>query len=76
MNLDEIQKGDSVVVKRIDNHGALKERLFSFGISRGAVLNVMEYSLSKATMEVKIGGTMLALRHDEAKQIIVEKVSE
>lgn len=76
MNLDEVQKGASVIVKRIEDQGALKERLFSFGVSRGAILNVIEYSLSKATMEVKAGGTMLALRHDEAKKIIVEEVEQ
>lgn len=74
MNLYEVQKDESVIVKKIDDDGALKSRLFSFGISRGAQVSVVEKSLSKSTLEIRVGSTMVAMRDDEAKKILVEKV--
>lgn len=75
MTLDELSKGSTATVLSISDEGALKERLFSFGISRNAKIEVIAHSISKATVEIKVGATMLALRHDEAKKILVDKVA-
>lgn len=75
MTLDELPKGTTATIRSISDDGPLKERLFSFGISRNAQVQVIAHSISKATVEIKIGATMLALRHDEAKKILVEEAA-
>jgi ferrous iron transport protein A len=75
MNLFDVQKNETVTVKYVDGEEALKTRLFSFGITRGAQIGVVEKSLSHATIEVKVGNTMVAMRKDEAKNIAVEQVA-
>lgn len=52
----------------------LKRRLYSFGINKGKKIEVLAISLSKSNMEVEVGGTAIALRLEEAKQIEVEEV--
>lgn len=49
-----LAKGQSAVITAINASKELKSRLNSFGIVKGAVVNVEQYSLAKQTMEIKI----------------------
>ncbi len=74
MRLDELHKGDRAEIVKIHADKALKDRLASFGVMRGEELTVKGCSIAKQTMEVEVGGTLLALRKEEAEKIEVEKL--
>ncbi len=76
MVLTELHKGDSAVIKKIHAPKALKDRFLSFGVMPGETLVVKGCSLAKQTMEIEVGGTLIALRKEEAEKIEVEKESE
>jgi ferrous iron transport protein A len=76
MRLSDLKKGDRAVIKRIDADGALKQRLSSFGVGRGAELVIETYSIGRKTYEIIVNDTMIALRNEEAERIDVEKINE
>jgi len=53
---------------------ALKQRLVSFGMIKGAIVTVVAYAPSKSTIDVKVGKMNIALRKEEAKLIEVTEV--
>jgi len=69
MMLNMLEKGHSAVITAIDASKELKSRFNSFGIVKGAVVNVEQYSLAKQTMEIKINKTRMALRFSEAERV-------
>lgn len=72
MNLYEARKGMLLRISAIKAPGELKQRLISFGVIRGAELEVLEFSLTKRTVEIKVDNTRIALRKEEAEYIEVE----
>jgi ferrous iron transport protein A len=72
--LYECKKNDKVKVVKLHAEPELKQRLISFGIMKGAVLDVLEQTSTKSNVEIKVGKTTLALRGAEAKKIEVELV--
>jgi len=76
MQLNNLKKGERGRIIRIDAEKALRDRLSSFGIVRGERITVIEHSLAKQTIEVKIGTTLVVLRANEAAKIDIEKEDE
>lgn len=74
MKLTELTKGDRAEIVKIHADKALRDRFNSFGIIRGEELLVKGCSIAKQTMEIEVGGTLIALRKEEAEKIEVEKV--
>ncbi len=74
MILTELTKGERGEIVKIHADRALRDRLNSFGIMRGEELSVKGCSLAKQTMEIEVGGTLIALRAEEAEKIEVEKI--
>jgi len=72
--LSACTKGGVATVVKINATGALKQRLISFGLMRGADVIMLECALSKSTYEVKIGNVSIALRKEEAQLIEVTNV--
>ncbi|WP_419769188.1 MAG: FeoA family protein [Candidatus Marinarcus sp.] len=73
MTLNELKKGESATICHIEADKSLKTRLNSFGITKGATINVEEYTMGKNTIEISIKRTKVALRLKEASNIEVEK---
>lgn len=73
MNLSELQKGECGKILKITSNNVLKSRFNSFGITKGAIIYVIEQTLSKNTIEIKLHSTKIALRINEAKTIEIEK---
>ncbi len=73
MRLSELEKGQKARIIRIDAESGLKGRLMSFGVIRGADIQVEEYSPAKKTIKITIDATMIALRLEEAAQIEVTR---
>lgn len=73
MRLHELHKGDKAKIIKIHADKVLKDRLSSFGVMRGEELTVKGCSIGKQTMEIEVGGTLIALRAEEAEKIEVDK---
>ncbi len=72
MTLDQLQKGDMAIIKKINSDHELKERLSAFGILRGTEIIVEAFSIKKKTIEIRVHRSHIALRLDEAEKIEVE----
>lgn len=73
MKLSELKKGECGKIVSIDSDSILKSRFSSFGICRGSTIYVIEHTISKNTIEIKVHNTKVALRLTEAQTINVEK---
>ena len=73
MKLSEIEKGQCGKITQINTDSVLKARFSSFGITRGAIVYIIEQTMSKNTIEIKINNTKIALRINEAQLIEVEQ---
>ncbi len=47
MNLSDLQKGECGKIVSISSDSVLKSRFSSFGITRGATIYVLEYTIAK-----------------------------
>lgn len=74
--LDQLHVNDTAVIACLNAEDDLKQRFFSFGMRRGSAFKVKAISMKKSTIEIEVGGTMIALRKDEAKAIEVSRVCE
>lgn len=72
--LSACTKGGIAKVVKINAKGALKQRLISFGLMKGAEVKMLECGLTKSTYEIKIGNVNIALRREEAELIEVSDV--
>lgn len=73
MNLSELEKGECGKILKITSDSVLKSRFSSFGVTKGAIVYVIEQTISKNTIEIRIHNTKIALRIQEAKTIEIEK---
>jgi ferrous iron transport protein A len=67
-------KGEKLKVLKLNTSGDLKQRLISFGIMKGAFIEVLEHAPRKKTIEIKVGKMRIALRAEEAELIEVQKI--
>jgi len=72
--LDQLKKGDTARIRRVEADPELRNRLHSFGIVPGEELKVKGCSLGRRTMEIDVDGTLIALRREEASKISVERI--
>ena len=70
----DCKKTCKVRVIKLNAAAELKQRLISFGIMKGAEVEVLEHAPAKKTIEVKVGKMRIALRDQEAELIEVEKL--
>ena len=75
MKLSELKKGECGKIISINSDPELKSRFCSFGISRGALIYIIEFTLAKNTIEVRINNSKIALRLTEAELIEIEKIT-
>jgi ferrous iron transport protein A len=71
MTLNQLNINEKAIITAIDCNEILKSRLYSFGISRGVEVQIVELTLSKSTIEIKINQSKIALRLSEASKIEV-----
>jgi len=72
--LNDCKKACKVKVKKLHAKTDLKQRLLSFGIMKEAMIEVLEYSPAKSTIEIKVDKMRIALRAKEAELVEVEKI--
>jgi ferrous iron transport protein A len=71
MTLNQLNINEKAIITAINCNEILKSRLYSFGISRGVEVQIVELTLSKSTIEIKINQSKIALRLSEASKIEV-----
>ncbi len=74
MKLNELNIGESGIIKKIYAKEPLKSKLLSMGFARGEKIKVLKHTLAKNTFDIDINGVNVALREEEAKEIEVEKI--
>jgi ferrous iron transport protein A len=71
MTLDQLNINESAIITAINCDEILKNRLYSFGIIKGVKIEIVELTLTKSTIEIKINQSKIALRLIEASKIEV-----
>jgi len=74
MDLSKLNSGDCAIIVKIEGDKELKKRLFSFGVVPKTNIKVESTSIAKSTIEINVDCTLIAIRKDEAKKIIVKKI--
>ncbi len=72
MTLNQLKINESAIITAINCDEILKDRLYSFGIIKGVKVQIVELTLTKSTIEIKINQSKMALRLVEASKIEVE----
>lgn len=72
MDLTQVQFGKKYAIQKVTAEEPLRSRLFSFGFTKGNEVTVLEYTLTKQTYDVIIEDSQVALRAEEAQNILVE----
>jgi len=71
MSIIDAEIDKEYMVKRLHTQGALRQRLISFGILKGAKIKYLNHTALKKTMEIRVGKMNIALREEEAAKIEV-----
>ncbi len=74
--LDKIPKGDICVVVLLKSIGIVRRRMLDLGIVDGTKIKVLHASPSGELRAYGIKGTVIALRDEDAKNIIVKSISD
>lgn len=72
--LSEFSPGDMVVVQAITGEGPVSKRLMELGLVEGTTVRLIKRAPFGEPIEVKFRGSHLALRLDEAANVVVEKI--
>jgi len=74
LTLADLKENEKAIVLKVRAEVELKQRLASFGLRKNSTIKIKALSLTKSTIEIEIGTSMIALRFDEAKEIEVQTV--
>jgi Fe2+ transport system protein FeoA len=72
MRITQAEINKTYRVKKLHTSGALRQRLISFGILKGAKIKYIAHTNLKGTYEIQIGKMAIALRKEEANKIEIE----
>ena len=71
VKLADMKPGVSGVVEALEGHGNIQHRLVDMGVDKGSHITVVKVAPLGDPVEVKVKGTALALRKNEAAMISV-----
>lgn len=71
VKLADMKPGVSGVVEALEGHGNIQHRLVDMGVVKGSHITVVKVAPLGDPVEVKVNGTALALRKNEAAMISV-----
>jgi len=74
MTLDKLAKNQEAIITKLNCNDELKQRFYSFGLIEGATIHIEHCAIGKKTIEVVVDNTAIAIRNEEAQQIIVDKI--
>ena len=70
--LDQIEKGETGLVKKVEGEGKFRRRLFDMGVTPGAVVTLRKKAPMGDPIEISIRGYELSLRKAEALLVTIE----
>ncbi len=71
--LSELPENVPAVVGFVAMRGPLRKRLLALGVRPGAVVRVVRRAPLGDPMEIAVGDTLIAIRHAEADEVILEE---
>ena len=71
IKLVEMHVGSSGIVEALEGHGNIQHRLVDMGVVKGSHISVVKVAPLGDPVEIKVKGTELALRKNEAAMISV-----
>lgn len=74
--MTELGNGDSGEVVQINTKGLLRQRLMEMGLTTGVKVKFLRQGAFGDPRSYLIRGTMMALRNEEASEIIVRRIYE
>ena len=72
--LDQIEKGETGLVKNVEGDGKIRRRLFDMGVTPGARVTLRKKAPMGDPIEITIRGYELSLRKAEAALVNIEVV--
>ena len=76
MSLDEIKLNEKAIIKKVECQGNIKRRLLDLGFIKGTEITPILISPSKDPRAFYIRGSTIALRKEEAKNVLVKSANE
>ena len=70
--LDQIEKGETGLVKSVEGDGKVRRRLFDMGVTPGAKVTLRKKAPLGDPIEITIRGYELSLRKAEAELVNIE----
>ena len=70
--LDQIEKGETGLVRSVEGDGKVRRRLFDMGVTPGARVELRKKAPMGDPIEITIRGYELSLRKSEAKLVNIE----
>ena len=70
--LDQIEKGETGLVKSVEGDGKIRRRLFDMGVTPGAKVVLRKKAPMDDPIELTIRGYELSIRKAEAKLVNIE----
>lgn len=74
LTLDNSKPGSCFLVKKINSTGDIRRRLLDIGLTEGTKIENVLASPFGDPMAFLIRGALIALRNDDAKNIVVEAI--
>lgn len=75
MTLKNARVGDTVKVLKVEGEGPVRRRIMDLGITKGVEIYVRKVAPLGDPFELTVRGYELSVRKDDAKMVLVEKVS-
>lgn len=72
MNLNDLKLGEKGILKNIADDLEIKKRLQDIGFTKNSQIECVLTSAFKGPIAYRIKNTVIALRRDDAKKILVE----
>ena len=72
ITLDQLEKGETGLIKSVTGEGRIRRRLFDMGITPGVEVYLRKKAPLGDPVEITIRGYELSLRKEEAKIVSVE----
>ena len=75
MTLKSARVGDTVRVLKVEGEGPIRRRIMDLGITKGVEIYVRKVAPLGDPFELTVRGYELSVRKDDAKMVLIEKIS-
>lgn len=75
MHLTALKPGERAEVVKLEAEGYSRRRLMDLGVTPGVTIEVVIRSALREPLAYRVRDTLLALRREQAKQILVKKLN-